>query len=91
MAQNISLMATKYHLVSTYFGGTDDYAVEKLLSIDGRREVWLIAFLSQKKGNGRMDIETIKREVNLNYDTYYIKKILTSFLVTFLNISLFSG
>lgn len=36
-------------------------------------KVWLIAFLSQKKGNGRMDIETIKREVNLNYDTYYIK------------------
>lgn len=50
MAQNISLMATKYHLVSTYFGGTDDYAVEKLLSIDGRRESLVNCIFVSKEG-----------------------------------------
>lgn len=37
-AQNISLMATKYNLVSTFIGGTDDFEVEKMLNIDGNQE-----------------------------------------------------
>ncbi|ARJ51432.1 SagB/ThcOx family dehydrogenase [Staphylococcus lutrae] len=38
MAQNISLMATEYNLVSTYMGGTDDFKVETLLGVDGKNE-----------------------------------------------------
>ncbi|WP_251423549.1 SagB/ThcOx family dehydrogenase [Lactococcus muris] len=55
MAQNISLMATKYHLVSTYFGGVDDYEVEKILSVDGKRESLVNCLFISKEGewNGK--------------------------------------
>lgn len=38
VAQNISLMATHYDLVSTSIGGTDDFKVEEMLKIDGNHE-----------------------------------------------------
>lgn len=38
VAQNISLMATHYNLVSTSIGGTDDFKVEEMLKIDGINE-----------------------------------------------------
>ena len=42
MLQNISLVATKYKLVSTCIGGTDDNKVEELLGIDGIKETFYI-------------------------------------------------
>lgn len=38
IAQNLSLMATKFNLIATWFGGSSDVDIEKLLDIDGINE-----------------------------------------------------
>lgn len=50
MAQNISLMATKYKLVACQLGGTDDFACENLLDIDGVNESIVDALVVEKEG-----------------------------------------
>ncbi|MCY7192188.1 SagB/ThcOx family dehydrogenase [Streptococcus gallolyticus] len=51
MAQNISLVATKYNLVSTFIGGTDDFKVEKVLGIDGVNESLVNCLFITKDGS----------------------------------------
>lgn len=51
MLQNISLVATKYKLVSTCIGGTDDNKVEELLGIDGIKESLVNCLLLTKDGS----------------------------------------
>lgn len=50
IAQNISLMATKYKLVACQLGGTDDFACENLLQIDGIKESIINALIVEKEG-----------------------------------------
>lgn len=51
IAQNISLMATKYSKVSTSIGGTDDFEVEKILGIDGINESLVNCVFLSSDGN----------------------------------------
>lgn len=49
IAQNISLMSTNLNLVSTWFGGTADVEVEKILNIDGINESLINCILINKE------------------------------------------
>ncbi|MGL4992145.1 MAG: SagB family peptide dehydrogenase [Sarcina sp.] len=49
ISQNISLMSTNLNLVSTWFGGTADIVIEKMLNIDGINESLINCVLINKE------------------------------------------
>lgn len=59
IAQNISLMATKFHLVACQLGGTDDFSCEKLLQVDGVKESIVNALIVEKEGSWHSTLKKV--------------------------------